>query len=136
LNAEMQQQKGQQIMARRKTPEDLEWEQIFDALQFGSEPDPKYIKQAVIRTKTGRRFKLNGYEFVSVMEQERQMDPEEAVVASCKITLDFQKIRDDVTKFATSTLNKSARRWPKSRSQLSQNRKLKAARPGPATAAR
>ena len=116
-------------MARRKTPEDLEWEQIFSAIQFDSEPDPKYIKEAVIRTKTGKRFKLNGTEFSSVMEQERSMDPEHAIVESCKITLDFQKIKNDVTKFAVNSLSRSARRFAKSSKQRTQSRVLnKAAR--------
>lgn len=119
-------------MARRKTPEDLEWEQIFSAIQFDSEPDPKYIKEAVIRTKTGKRFKLNGVEFSSVMEQERSMDPEHAIVESCKITLDFQKIKQDVTKFAVGSLDKSAKRFAKSSRQRTQSRAMsKAARKPP-----
>lgn len=114
-------------MARRKSAEDLEWEHIFSAINFETEPDPKYIKQAVIQTKTGKKFRLNGVEFHHVMAQEREQDPEHAMVESCKITLDYQKIKEDVTKFAQNSLAKSARRYPKSRSQQKQTRILKAA---------
>jgi len=114
-------------MARKKTPEDLEWEHIFSAIQFEAEPDPKYIKEAVIKTKTGRRFKLSGWEFSNVMEQERSMDPEHAIVESCKVTLDFDKIKNDVTRFATNHLDRAARKHPKSTRQRSQTRTLRKA---------
>lgn len=112
-------------MARKKTPEDLEWEHIFSAIQFDSEPDAKYIKEAVIKTKTGKKFKLNGFEFTNVMEQERHMDPEDAIVESCKITLDFQKIKQDVTRFAINSLERAAKRYPKSTRQRSQTRTIR-----------
>jgi hypothetical protein len=125
---------GRQFMARKKSPEDLEWEHIFSALEFDQEPHPKYIKQAVIRTKTGKRFRLNGEEFITVMEQERNMHPDHAVVESCKITLDYEKIRTDVNKFAVSSLNKVSRLHPKSKIQRQQSRKLASrARPQPPT---
>lgn len=111
-------------MAKRKTPEDLEWEQIFSALQFDSEPDPKYIKQAVVETKTGKRFKLSGPEFHHVMAQEREMSPEHAAIISCKITLDFTKIKSDVNRFAVTSLTKSAKRHSFSKAQLSSRRAI------------
>jgi hypothetical protein len=113
-------------MARRKSPEDVEWDNIFNNLSFDTEPHHKYIKQAVIKTKTGKRFKLNGLEFSSIMEQERNMDPADAMVESCKVTLDFQKIKTDVTRFAVQSLAKSARRHRKSTAQHRFTRALKA----------
>jgi hypothetical protein len=111
-------------MAKRKTPEDLEWDQIFSTLQFDSEPDPKYIKQAVVETITGKKFKLSGPEFHDVMAHEREQAPEHAVIVSCKITLDFQKIKADVNRFAVNILQKSARRHALSKSQLRSRRAL------------
>lgn len=105
-------------MAKRKSTEDLEWEQIFNSIQFDTEPDPKYIKQAVIQTKTGKRVKLNGQEFHSVMAHEREQAPEHAVIVSCKITLDFTRIKNDVTKFAVTSLSRSAKRHALSKHQL------------------
>lgn len=119
-------------MAKRKTPEDLEWEQIFSALQFDTEPDPKYIKQAVVETRTGKKFKLSGAEFHDVMSQEREQAPEHALIVSCKITLDFHKIKSDVTKFAVSTLTKSARRHALSKAQLKSRRAIAKAPQRPA----
>ena len=112
-------------MARRKTPQDLEWEHIFSAIKFDGEPDPKYIKEAVIKTKTGKKFKLNGFEFSNVMEQERSMDPEHAIVESCKIILDFQKIKHDVTRFAVNSLDRAAKRHAKSTRQRNLTRTIR-----------
>jgi hypothetical protein len=111
-------------MAKRKSPEDLEWDHIFSALEFDSEPDPKYIKQAIIETKTGKRFKLTGSEFHNVMTQEREMGPEHGVVVSCKVTLDFQKLKADVDKFAITVLNKHARTHAQSKTQIKRKRLL------------
>lgn len=122
-------------MAKRKTPEDLEWEQIFSALQFDTEPDPKYIKQAVVETRTGKKFKLSGPEFHDVMMHEREQSPDQAVIVSCKITLDFHKIKTDVTKFAITCLSKSARRHALSRNQLKIRRALAKAPQRPARTA-
>jgi hypothetical protein len=111
-------------MAKRKSPEDLEWEHIFSALEFDTEPDPKYIKQAVIETKTGKRFRLSGSEFHNVMMQEREMGPEHGVVTSCKITLDFQKLKADVDKFAITMLTKLTKQHAQSKAQLKRKRAL------------
>lgn len=119
-------------MAKRKTPEDLEWEQIFSAIQFDTEPDPKYIKQAVVETRTGKKFKLSGAQFHDVMMQEREQAPEHALIVSCKITLDFHKIKTDVTRFAVTTLTKSARRHALSKGQLRSRRALAKAPQRPA----
>jgi len=112
-------------MGRRKSPEDQEWEYIFSNIVLETEPEPKYIKQAVVHTRNGQKYKLSGIEFAHIMEHERSLDPEEAVIESCKVTLDFQKIRDDVDKFAVRSLQKSLRRHPKSPKQSRQTRALK-----------
>lgn len=114
-------------MARKKKPEDLEWEKIFNAIQFEAEPDPKYIKQAVIETASGKKFRLTGYEFQEVMSMDRNQDPAHAQVISCKITLNFDLIKHDVTRFAVKELAKSARRHAKSSRQQKINRALKKA---------
>ena len=94
-------------MAKKKTQDDLTWEQIFSSISFEIEPPVKYIKDVLIRTKTGRRIRLTGREFVAVMEQERQMDPEHAMIQSCRVTLDFEKIKGDIDRFAVGLLKKS-----------------------------
>lgn len=104
-------------MARRKTPQDAEWDQIFDAISFDVEPDPKYIKEATIRTVNGKQYKLSGLEFHHVMEHERTLPPEEAVVASCKVKLDFDRIKSDVNMFVEKALRKVSRQHARSTRQ-------------------
>jgi hypothetical protein len=111
-------------MARRKSPEDQEWDYIFNNIILETEPEPKYIKQAVIHTRTGQKYKLSGTEFANIMEHERSLDPQEAVIESCKLTLDFQKIKDDVNKFALRSFQKSSKRYAKSKRQSQQTRAL------------
>lgn len=111
-------------MGRRKSPEDQEWEYIFNNIVLEIEPEPKYIKQAVVHTKTGQKYKLNGTEFAHIMEHERNLDPQDTVIESCKVTLDFQKIKDDVTKFAMRSFQKTSRRYAKSSRQSKQTRAL------------
>jgi len=112
-------------MAKKKTAEDLEWEAIFNSISFDTEPPAKYIKDAVVRTRYGKRIKLSGKEFVSVMEQERMMDPEDALIESCKVSLDFDRLKQDITRFANSVLKKASSRYKKSRAQTSQAAKLR-----------
>lgn len=112
-------------MAKKKTAEDLEWEAIFNSITFDTEPPAKYIKDAVVRTRYGKRIKLSGKEFVAVMEQERMMDPEDALIESCKVTLDFDRLKQDISRFATGVLKKASSRYKKSRSQNSLASKLR-----------
>ena len=111
-------------MGRRKSPEDQEWEYIFGNIVLLIEPEPKYIKQAVVHTKTGQKYKLNGIEFANIMEHERNLPPQEAVIESCKIILDYQKIKTDVTRFAVNSLQKTSRKYAKSTRQGKQTRAL------------
>ena len=112
-------------MARKKSPEDLVWDRIFSSINFEVEPPAKYIKDAVIKTKTGKRIKLTGQEFVTVIEQERLMDPDHAIIESCRVTLDFEKIKEDINKFALGSLKKSSSRYKKSKNQTVIQAKLK-----------
>ena len=112
-------------MAKKKTPDDLAWEKIFASISFDIEPPVKYIKEVLVKTKNGRKVMLSGREFVSVIEQERHMDPSETMIQSCRITLDFEKIKNDTEKFASALLKRSSRRFRKSRSQRALELKLK-----------
>mgnify|MGYP003351639322 CR=1 FL=1 len=55
-------------MARRKSPEDLEWEYIFSNVVLETEPEPKYIKQAVVHTRTGQKYKLNFIRIIKILD--------------------------------------------------------------------
>jgi hypothetical protein len=112
-------------VAKKKTPEDLEWETIFNSISYHLEPHPKYIKNATVYTKYGKRIRLTGREFVEVMEQERMMDPEDALIESCKVTLDFEKLKIDIGRYASSVLKKASSRYKKSRKQTQSANKLR-----------
>jgi mannitol-1-phosphate/altronate dehydrogenase len=105
-------------MARKKSEEDITWDKIFSTISYEIDLPAKYIKDAVIKTKTGKRIKLTGKEFASVMEQERMVDPQEAIIESARVRIDFEKIKDDVNKFALSSLKKSGNRYRKNKHQL------------------
>lgn len=112
-------------MARKKTTEDLEWETIFNSINYHLEPHPKYIKNAIVYTKYGKRLRLTGKEFVEVMEQERLMDPDDALIESCKVTLDFDKLKQDISRYANSVLKRASSRYKKSKKQTQTATKLK-----------
>jgi hypothetical protein len=112
-------------MAKKKTPEDLTWEHIFNSVSFDFDPPVKYIKDVLVQTKGGKKIRLSGREFVAVMEQERQLDPEHAIIESCRVNLDFERLKIDIEKFASALLKKSSGKYRKSRSQLELGRQLK-----------
>ncbi len=116
-------------MAKKKTPEDLEWESIFNSINYHIEPHPKYIKNATVYTKYGKRIRLTGKEFVNVMEQERLMDQEDALIESCKVTLDFEKLKDDISRYASAVLKRASSRYSKSRTQTRATSRLKPKKP-------
>lgn len=112
-------------MARKKSAEDLEWDKIFSTIVFEMEPPAKYIKNAIVQTKYGKKIKLNGKEFENAMMHERFVDPEDAIIESCKVNIDFELLKDDINKFALNVLKKSERRYKKSKTQLSQTKAIK-----------
>lgn len=112
-------------MTYNKTNDDHAWDHIFSTISFDFDPPAKYIKAAVIQTKTGKKVKLTAQEYMSVMEQERQIDPKHAIVKSCRVTLDFEKLKTDIDRFALAAVKKAGARFRKSRSQIAWNAQLK-----------
>lgn len=107
-------------MAKKRSPEDQQWDRIFSNISFNCEPPTRYIKDAVVKTRTGKRIKLSAKEFAAVMEQEKYVDPEQALIESCRVNLDFDRIKIDVDRFTQTILNRSSRRYKKSASQNKQ----------------
>ena len=108
-----------------KSAEERTWDSIFSTINFDCDPPVKYIKGAVIQTKSGKKIKLTGQEYANVMEQERQFGPAQGVVKSCRVTLDFEKLKTDIDRFANTTIKKISNKYRKSREQVSWNTKLK-----------
>jgi hypothetical protein len=88
-----------EIMARLPKSDDV-WNEIFESLVLDSEPPIEYIKNVVITTKTGVRLKVSAIDFAQILERERFIHPEESDILSCRLAINFDKVRKDVNQWA------------------------------------
>ena len=91
------------IMARRPSPDDI-WNEIFDSLVLDNEPPFEYIKNVIITTKTGVRLRVSAIDFAQILERERFLTPEESDILSCKLAINFTKVRKDVDEWADQAM--------------------------------
>jgi hypothetical protein len=75
------------------------WDEIFEDLILENEPPIRYIKEAVIVTKTGAKFKISGDDFAELLAKEKQLGPEYSNIHSCSLNIDFSKIKRDVNRW-------------------------------------
>lgn len=90
----------------RKSPDtasDAVWDDIFNNLTIDNEPPTRYIKSVVIQTKDGSLIKVSGKHFAEIIEQERHLDPNDSEIRSCKMSINFPRLRADVESW-TGTL--------------------------------
>ena len=87
------------IMAQKHSPDDI-WNDIFDSLVLDNEPPFEYIKNVVITTKTGVRLRVSAIDFAQILERERFLTSAESDILSCKLAINFDKVRKDVDKWA------------------------------------
>jgi hypothetical protein len=85
-------------MPRSKTNSDG-WDEIFDDLILDTEPPTRYIKDAVITTKSGNRFKVSADDFADIVAKERLLGPDQSEIQSCSISIDFTKIKREVNRW-------------------------------------
>ena len=85
-------------MSRSKTNQDA-WDQIFDDLILDSEPPLRYIKDAVVVTKNGARFRVSPDDFAHIVAREKQIDPDQSDIQSLSLSIDFAKIKRDVNRW-------------------------------------
>lgn len=88
-----------EVMARAIKSDEV-WDEIFDNLIIESEPPIEYIKNVVITTKTGARIRVSADDFAQILERERIISPEESNILSCKLAINFTKVRKDVDEWA------------------------------------
>lgn len=114
--------------ASRASDDDV-WNDIFENLVIENEPPIEYIKRVTIRTKDGALHRVSARHFAQIIEQERHLTPEQSEIRSCKMSINFQKLRDDVDAWtdnlirrldgprtiAKRTPKKAAGRTPKAR---------------------
>lgn len=87
-----------EVMSRSKVNTDV-WEQIFSDLVLEAEPPIRYIKDAIIVTKNGSRFKVSPDDFADIVAREKTIDPEQSDIISCSLTIDFAKVKRDVNRW-------------------------------------
>lgn len=86
-------------MSKSKTSSDG-WDMIFDDLILESDPPPaKYIKDAVIVTKSGSRFKVSAEDFGEIVARQKAIGLENSDIFSCSLNIDFTRIKRDVNRW-------------------------------------
>lgn len=91
------------IMARKNNSDEV-WNDIFDSLVLDNEPPFEYIKNVIITTKTGLRLRVSAVDFAQILERERFLTPDESDILSCKLAINFDKLRKDVDDWADRTM--------------------------------
>jgi len=86
-------------MSRYKANSDG-WDMIFDNLILDSDPPPtKYIKDAVIVTKSVSKFKVSAEDFSAMVAQQKELGFENSDIYSCSLNIDFTRIKRDVNRW-------------------------------------
>lgn len=100
---------GVTVMAtsqKKTTAADEYWNEIFDSLVIENEPPIEYIKRVIIVTKDGNQYKVSAQHFAKIIEHEKQLHPDESEIRSCKMSIDYNKLRYDVEHWAAQLLSK------------------------------
>ena len=85
---------------------DAAWDEIFDSLTIENEPPTRYIRSVIIQTKDGSTIKVSGKHFADIIEQERELSPEDSAIQSCKMSINFPKLRADIDAWTADLLGK------------------------------
>jgi hypothetical protein len=91
------------VMASKK-PADTVWDDIFESLVLDAEPPQKYIKKVTVTTRDGHSFSISPEDFSALIEQEKYLPPGLGEIQSARMSLDFNKIKKDVDKWAAQML--------------------------------
>lgn len=96
---------GVTVMAtsqKKTTAADEYWNEIFDSLVIENEPPIEYIKRVIIVTKDGNQYKVSAQHFAKIIEHEKHLHPDESEIRSCKMSIDYNKLRYDVEHWAAT----------------------------------
>jgi hypothetical protein len=91
-------------MSRSRTNQDA-WDQIFDDLILENEPPVRYIKDALIITKNGARFRVSPDDFIDIVAREKHLDPDQSDIQSCSLSIDFARIKRDVNRWTNKFID-------------------------------
>jgi len=81
------------------------WDDIFNSLVIDNEPPTEYIKRVIIITKDGNQYKVSAQHFAQIIEQEKQLSPDESDIRICKMSIDYNKLRSDIETWAARLLS-------------------------------
>ena len=84
---------------------DAAWDEIFNNLTIENEPPVRYIRSVIIQTKDGSVIKVSGKNFAEIIENERELSPDESEIRSCRMSLNFPRLRSDVDAWTNDLLN-------------------------------
>jgi hypothetical protein len=87
-------------MPKAKSSTDI-WDEIIDSLVLETEPPTRYIKDAIVVTKTGVSYKLSASDFADLCAREKTIPPEQSEIQHCSVSIDFTRIKRDVNKWST-----------------------------------
>ena len=85
---------------------DAAWDEIFDSLIIENEPPTRYIRSVIIQTKDGSTIKVSGKHFADIIEQERELSPEDSAIQSCRMSINFPKLRSDIDAWTVDLFDK------------------------------
>jgi len=92
------------VVMATKNNADSVWDEIFDSLILTAEPPQKYIKKVTITTGSGDVISMSAQDFSALLEYERHLPPGVSDIQSARMSLDFNKIKRDVDKWADDIL--------------------------------
>lgn len=91
------------IMSNSKTTPDV-WEEIFNDLILESEPPVRYIKDAIIITRSGASYRVSPDDYVNIISRAKTAGPENSDIQSCSLSIDFSRIKRDVNRWANKLI--------------------------------
>lgn len=81
---------------------DAVWDSIFENVVMAEQPPSKYIIEAFVTTRSGTTYKVSGKDFVDLWKSEQSKGSDESLMVHCKVSLDFTRIKRDVSRWANS----------------------------------
>lgn len=86
-------------MPKARSSNDI-WDEIIDSLVLETEPPTKYIKDAIIVTKSGTSYRISANDFADLVAREKSIPPEQSEIQHCSVSIDFTRIKRDVNKWS------------------------------------
>lgn len=87
-----------------KKADDEAWDAIFDSLTIENEPPLEYVRNVIIYTKDGTYIKVSPRHFAEIIEHEKHLGPEHSEIKSCRMNINFPKLKADVNEWTARML--------------------------------